>query len=66
MTDQQTMPTTTHHDTQPQGMDMVMNMMPMYFGCPVDNIYLFKSFTSNSTGTFIAWLFAVVVLSGLV
>ena len=57
-----------HHnsmDDSPDGM-MPMMMMPMYFGCPVDNIYLFKSFTSNNAGTFIVWLIGITLLSLLV
>lgn len=42
---------------------MMMNMMPMYFGCPVNNIYLFKSFTSNSGWTFTLWLIGIFLLA---
>jgi len=51
-------------DGSPDG--MMMMMMPMYFGCPVENIYLFKSFTSSNAGTFIAWLIGITLLSLLV
>ena len=50
-----------HNNSEGDG--MMMMMMPMYFGCPVDNIYLFKLFTSSNAGTFIAWLVAITLMS---
>ena len=46
-----------------QGDGMMMMMMPMYFGLPVDNTYLFQSFTSSNGWQFFLWLLLFFVLS---
>ena len=47
------------------GGDMMMMgyMMPMWFSCPVWNIYLFKDFQSHETGTFIVWLVGIALFT---
>lgn len=43
-------------------MNMTM-MMPMYFGFPVDNTYLFEKFSSSNATEYILWLVGILVFS---
>ena len=44
-------------------MNMTMMMMPMYFGFPVTNTYLFEKFSSNNATEYILWLLGILVFS---
>ena len=40
--------------------------MPMYFGFPVNNTYLFQKFSSSTTAEYLLWLLGIAIFSGAV
>ena len=44
----------------------MMMMMPMYFGFPVENTYLFEKFQSSTTTEYLLWLVGIACFSAAV